>query len=400
MPRVKLSEFRAKTIINNHLKNSYSGFPFNGEKDSIAKIEESIRPESRYVVKVDQGVKRRFKQGLVLLDVSRADKMINAISGWIKKGYSHFLIEEFIPHTDDEERYLALARTSLGTVISYSKKGGVDIEDHASEVKSELIKDAEDVKKIAIEIDLNPDILEKIIEAFDINYFSFLEINPLVISFKKPYMLDIAAEIDSAAEFFVDNWSSRDFREAPMISSGSTPTHKSTEEINVQNLSEKSQASFKLVVLNPEGSIFMLLSGGGASVVLADEVYNLDFGPKLANYGEYSGNPNEEETLLYTKNILSLLVNSHAADKVLIIGGGVANFTDVRITFRGLIRALEQFKDTLKEQGVKIYVRRGGPHQEDGLKMIKKFMQENGIGGEVFGPELVLTDIVTKALNK
>jgi len=392
MPRVKLSEFRAKTIINNHLQNSYTGFPYDRAQDTIAKIENSVNIERRYVVKVDQGVKKRFKQGLVKLDISRPDKILFAISEWIKKGYGHFLIEEFIPHDSGEERYLAIERTALGTIVHYSKKGGVDIEDYGHEVKKELIKDIEDIKRIAIEIDLNPDILEKILEAFDINYFSFLEINPLVISFKKPYFLDIAAEVDSAAEFFVDNWSSKDFREAA--------TQKTPEELNVQKLSDKSQASFKLVVLNPQGAIFMLLSGGGASIVLADEVYNLGHGEELANYGEYSGNPNEEETYLYTKNILSLLVNSPAKNKVLIIGGGVANFTDVRITFRGLIRALEEFKDTLKTQDIGIYVRRGGPHQEDGLNMMDKFLKDNRIRGEVHGPELVLTDVVSKAVKK
>jgi succinyl-CoA synthetase beta subunit len=391
MPRVKLSEFRAKTIVNNHLKTGYSGFPFNADKDSIAKVEQTIKPDKRYVLKVDQGIKKRYKQGLIKLDLGNARQILDGISGLRKEGFGNFLIEEYIPHDDSEERYLALERTDRGTIVYYSQKGGVDIEDFQSDVRNDLIKDAEDIKKIAISLDLDPSILEKLVEVFDINYFSFLEINPLVISFKKPFLLDIAAEVDSAAEFFVDTWSGRDFREGKK---NITP-----EEEHVAKLSEKSQASFKLVVLNPEGSIFMLLSGGGASIVLADEVYNLGFGKMLANYGEYSGNPNEEETLIYTKDILNLLVKSPAHDKVLMIGGGVANFTDVRITFRGIVRALEQFKDQLKEQNVKIFVRRGGPNLEDGLKMIKGFMDKNGISGEVYGPELVLTDIVSKALK-
>src|SRR5207248_775337 len=130
--------------------------------------------------------------------------------------------------------------------------------------------------------------------------------------------------------------------------------------------------------------------------VLADEVYNLGKGEMLANYGEYSGNPNEEETLIYTKNILSLLLKSKASDKVLIVGGGVANFTDIRLTFKGIIKALEQVKGELADQNIGIYVRRGGPHQEEGLEMMRRFLSENGIVGEVFGPELVLTEIVSK----
>ena len=205
-------------------------------------------------------------------------------------------------------------------------------------------------------------------------------------------MLDIAVEVDSAAEFFVDTWGSKDLREGRR--------DQTQEEKNVSKLSEKSQASFKLVVLNPQGSIFMLLSGGGASIVLADEVHNLGSGQELANYGEYSGNPNEEETFIYTKNVLNLMLSSKSSNKVLIIGGGVANFTDVRITFRGIIRALSEACDELVKQKIRIYVRRGGPQQEEGLALIRSFMNENKIEGEVHGPDIVLTDIVSKALNK
>ena len=392
MPRVKLSEFRAKTIVNNHLKTSYTGFPFDAERDVISKIDDSVRHETRYVVKVDQGIKKRFKQGLIKFDLTGANEVIDALSELRKKGFSHFLIEELIPHEAQDERYLALERTGLGTLIYYSQKGGVDVESYESEVKKELIGDVEDLKKIAAILALDPNYLEKLVEVFDINYFSFLEINPLVVSFKNPYMLDIASEVDSAAEFFVDNWNMKDVRFAK--------SDLTEEEKNIVKLSEKSQASFKLVVLNPEGSIFMLLSGGGASIVLADEVYNLRKGAELANYGEYSGNPNEEETLIYTKNILSLLLKSKSPNKVLIIGGGVANFTDVRVTFRGVIKALEQVREELKQQKIRIFVRRGGPHQEEGLKMVREFMEKNGIKGEVHGPELVLSDIISKALNK
>lgn len=391
MPRVKLSEFRAKTIVNNHLRTSYTGFPFDAEKDHISKLDDSVRPNVRYVVKVDQGIKKRFKQGLIKLDLLSVNKVVDAISELRKKGFSHFLIEELIPHEKAGERYLAFERTALGTLIYYSQKGGVDVESYESEVKKELVRDVEDLKRIAGELGIDPNFLEKIVEAFDINYFSFLEINPLVISFKIPYMLDIASEVDSAAEFFVDNWSGKDVRDSK--------SQETEEEENITKLSEKSQASFKLNVLNPEGSIFMLLSGGGASIVLADEVYSLGYGNTLANYGEYSGNPNEVETLIYTKNILSLLLKSPAKNKVLIIGGGVANFTDVRITFRGVIRALDEVREGLKNQGVRIYVRRGGPHQEEGLKMMREFMEKNGIEGEVHGPEFVLTDIVSAAVK-
>src|SRR3989344_4177828 len=299
MARVKLSEFRAKQILGEFLGEGYSGFPFDTEKDDEQKIGKSIKQGKSYVVKVDQGVKKRFRQGLIKLDLKTSKDISSAISELKKQGFRYFLIEEFLPHDETEERYFALERTSSGIVAYFSKKGGVDVESFEGQVQELLLQDAEDAKKIAIELGVKTEgFIEKLIEAFDIYYFSFLEINPLVISFKTPHLLDVAGEVDSAAEFFVEKWNSDDFQDGKK--------DLTQEEQNVSKLSEKSQAS-----------------------------YNLGKGHELANYGEYSGNPYEEETLIYTKNILNLLLKSNSQNKVLIIGGGAANFTDIRITFRG-----------------------------------------------------------------
>jgi len=205
-------------------------------------------------------------------------------------------------------------------------------------------------------------------------------------------ILDLAVEVDSTAEFFVNKaWTATDFIDQF--------AHKKTQaEMTVAKLARESQAAFSLEVLNENGSIFVLLSGGGASLVIADEVYNLGSGKELGNYGEYSGNPNAEETYVYTKAILPLLINSSAKKKVLIIGGGVANFTDIRITFRGVVKALEEVKEELKKQNITIYVRRGGPHQKEGLQMIKEFLKSADLEGEAYEPDVMLTEIVKKSV--
>ncbi|MDO8269442.1 MAG: ATP citrate lyase citrate-binding domain-containing protein, partial [Candidatus Levybacteria bacterium] len=111
------------------------------------------------------------------------------------------------------------------------------------------------------------------------------------------------------------------------------------------------------------------------------------------------GSPTEEETYLYVKNVLSSMLKSTASKKAVIISGGVANFTDVRITFKGIIRALGEVSDKLKQQNTKVFVRRGGPHQEEGLLLMKEFLEKNDLLGEIHGPEMVLTDIVKPALE-
>lgn len=79
-----------------------------------------------------------------------------------------------------------------------------------------------------------------------------------------------------------------------------------------------------------------MAAGGGASVIYSDTVCELGGADELANYGEYSGAPNESQTYEYAKTILGLLcAHPHPRGKVLIIGGGIANFTNVAATFKG-----------------------------------------------------------------
>eukprot|EP00972_Heterocapsa_arctica_P041610 6134743-Heterocapsa_arctica.AAC.1 len=92
----------------------------------------------------------------------------------------------------------------------------------------------------------------------------------------------------------------------------------------------KTGASLKLTILNERGRVWTMVAGGGASVVYADTVADYGYGQELANYGEYSGAPSTEETYVYAKTLFSLMLRSpHPEGKFLLIGGGIANFTDV-----------------------------------------------------------------------
>ena len=79
------------------------------------------------------------------------------------------------------------------------------------------------------------------------------------------------------------------------------------EEAYIEELDSKTGASLKLTVLNPEGRVWTMVAGGGASVIYADTITDLGFMSELANYGEYSGDPSEEFTYLYAKTILDLM---------------------------------------------------------------------------------------------
>jgi succinyl-CoA synthetase beta subunit len=70
-------------------------------------------------------------------------------------------------------------------------------------------------------------------------------------------------------------------------------------------------------------------------LICSDTICDMGFASELANYGEYSGAPSEQQTYEYAKTVLSLIVKEkHPDGKILIIGGGIANFTNVAATFK------------------------------------------------------------------
>jgi ATP citrate (pro-S)-lyase len=174
----------------------------------------------------------------------------------------------------------------------------------------------------------------------------------------------------------------------------------SKEEAYIAEMDAKTGASLKLTVLNPNGRIWTLVAGGGASVVYADAIASAGFAGELANYGEYSGAPTESQTYYYTRTVLDLMLRAPMSPKgkVLFIGGGIANFTNVASTFKGVIKALREFAKALIEHNVQIWVRRAGPNYQEGLKNMKAATQELGLNAKIFGPEMHVSGIVPLAL--
>lgn len=378
MARVKISEYRAKKIL---LGEEYKGVQMHAGSLKI--------PAGKWVAKVDQGVKKRMKQGLVSIGKPQKE-MLASLHGWEKLGFTQFLLEPLFPHEESEEQYVSFERVRDGIRVLYASDGGVDIEKHPEVVQTFILKSSNDAELLAKKISLPASFLTTVREAFTKHHFTFLEINPLVVRGSEVYLLDAAVLVDSSSAFFVrDSWTEDDVIQSKA---------KHAAEARVEELASTTPSSLKLSVINPNGSIFLLLSGGGGSIVIADEAQMRGAGNRIANYGEYSGGPTREETYLYAKEVIRLMQDSPAKKKALVIAGGVANFTDVRTTFLGIIDALSESANKLKKSGVRVFVRRGGPNEAAGLALMKDFLEKEDLHGSVHGSSEVITSAVSDAI--
>ncbi|XP_011620233.1 ATP-citrate synthase isoform X1 [Takifugu rubripes] len=367
----------------------------------------------RLVVKPDQLIKRRGKLGLVGIDLDlqgvrewlSSHLMQETTVGKAKGILKNFLIEPFVPHVQEDEFYVCIYATREGDHVLFHHEGGVEVGDvdakaqrlmvavddklTEEQVSEQLLIHVSDDKKAVL-----ANFIVGLFSLYEDLYFTYLEINPLVVTGDGVYVLDMAAKIDATAEYICKpKWGDVEF--PPPFGREAYP-----EEAYIADLDAKSGASLKLTLLNPRGRIWTMVAGGGASVVYSDTICDLGGVDELANYGEYSGAPSEQQTYDYAKTILSLMTRErHPEGKVLIIGGSIANFTNVAATFKGIVRAIKDYQTPLKEHEVTIFVRRGGPNYQEGLRVMGEVGKTTGIPIHVFGTETHMTAIVGMALG-
>lgn len=369
----------------------------------------------KLVVKPDQLIKRRGKLGLIKVNADlptvqkwveqrmNKEQRVGKATGKLKT----FIIEPFVPHKPEEEVYICIYSHRKADTILFHHQGGVDIGDvdakalkldipvggelpDRSTLINKLLVNVVDDKKVMI-----AEFIESLYKLYVNLYFTYMEINPLVVTDSAIYILDLAAKLDTTADFICKpDWGEIDY--PPPFGRDAYP-----EEAYIADLDAKSGASLKLTILNPNGRIWTMVAGGGASVIYSDTICDLGAADELANYGEYSGAPSEQQTYEYAKTILSLMTKTkHPNGKVLIIGGGIANFTNVAATFKGIVKALQEYQPKLVEHDIRIFVRRAGPNYQEGLRIIREVGRRLGIPVHVFGPETHMTAICAMALGK
>jgi ATP-citrate lyase beta-subunit len=369
--------------------------------DELAKLGEANEwmKKSKLVAKAHEALGSRFKLGLVKVGldlkgaVAAAKEMLGRQVGSIT--VTQVIVSEMVPHKD--EYYVAVKSTREGSEVLVANCGGIEVESNWDRVKKLQIevggKPSEAaLEKLVKEAGFSGGLVKKVAEfagkmftCFDSEDAQYLEVNPVVVRENDGELvaLDAVTLLDGDAKFRHPDWN---FAFAAEFGRAYTK-----DELDVMAVDSKIKGSVKFIQI-PGGNIAMLPAGGGASVYYSDAV--VARGGQLANYAEYSGDPPDWAVEVLTEKVASLPDIKH-----IIVGGAIANFTDVKKTFGGIIAGFRKAKGDGKLKGVKIWVRRGGPNEKEGLELMRK-LKDEGFDIHVYDRKTPLTDIVDMALEK
>ena len=364
--------------------------------DHLAKANKWMH-DGRLVAKAHEAIGSRMKLGLVKvdLDLKGAIAATKEILGH-KVGtmtITQVIISEMVPH--EKEYYLAVKSTREGSDILMANFGGIEVESRWSEIKRTSVEvgdipSIEQLEKLAKESGFKGDMAgkvaqfaKKLFDCYEQEDGQYLEINPLsVTSDGELIALDMVTMLDADSRFRHPDWN---FTFASEFGRPYTE-----DETAVMEIDSRIKGSVKFIEI-PGGDIALLPAGGGASVYYADAI--VAQGGKIANYAEYSGDPQDWAVEALTERVAALPDIKH-----IIVGGAIANFTNVKKTFAGIIAGFRNVRAKGKLKDVNIWVRRGGPYEKEGLEAMRALEQE-GFKIHVYDRYTPLTDIVDYALK-
>ncbi|HYD03944.1 MAG TPA: ATP-grasp domain-containing protein [Alphaproteobacteria bacterium] len=347
---------------------------------------------------------KRKKSGLIVeaLDYESA---LTAIDSMYKKQVNGSFIDTLLVEKKievKEEYFLSISydTNTRKPMIIFSKKGGIDVEDHSKQNSSEFITThvspseglydhvCRDIAKAAGFTKNNLlQVASFIKKAYDCfwNYdCKSLEINPVILTPDNVlYAGDAKIIIDENALSRHDVFSH--------IVDAEDKSFLNEREIEARKIDANDHRGVAgKTYIDLDGDIAVLASGGGASLTCMDAL--IEAGGKPANYTEYSGNPPREKV----KKLTEITLSKPGLNGCLIIGGR-ANFTDVFETLSGFAEGLESLKN---KPDYPIVIRRAGPNSKQAFDMLKKLSVEKNYDITLYGEEMPMTAAVRVMVEK
>ena len=257
--------------------------------------------------------------------------------------------------------------------LMFSKKGGIDIEevDNGDIVRVDIDPFFGPDEKELIGKDIPVEFAMRLWDAFSKYDCRLIEVNPLAVTKLGDYVaLDAKVILDDAGLS-----RHKDLDVLQKGAAGAVPTERELKAREIDENDYRGTAGSRFIEF--DGDIAILASGGGASLLVMDALF--ENGGMPANYTEYSGNPPREKVEKLTEIALS-----RAGLSGCLVAGAVANFTDIFETLSGFVDGLKKVKP---KPNYPIVIRRGGPRLEEAYEMIGAFAKKEKFDIHLFGPE-------------
>lgn len=390
---MNLFEYEGKAILAKYHIPVPKGAVFCSDEETMLSI-------SSYPVMVKAQVASggRGKAGGIKLANNSLElkEVINSILG-LKLGgeiVKSVLVEEVLKI--EKEYYLSAIydTKSRAPAILFSPEGGIDIEETKSlllaaydltdfygsleRVSEKILPLVPEEQRFALK-----NMISALMNAFGESDARQIEINPLILTSDGRFVAaDAKIALDTDATFRHEEWST--LEERNLLGLPPTEREKAAREIDSGPLAYRGTAS---KYIEMDGDIGVLFSGGGASITNMDAL--IKEGGKPANYTEYSGNPSREKVAA-----LARVVMSKPGLKGLWICGGVANFTQIDETLGGIVDALYEIRPRYP-----IVVRRAGPGEKEGRRIMEEAAENLGITLKFFGAETPMGDTAKILIN-
>lgn len=387
-------EYDAKKLFAKYMDTQYSWIQVKSHSDL-----ELLDSKKKYVIKPDQLFWKRWKYWLLWINLDsqevkqRFSDHNNVIVHLDRFSWAltNFLVEEFVAH--QQEYYISCSCYRDYDELCFSAAWWIDVEENRNHVQKLRIWVSDDISvnmistSFSIENNLIQTFILSFYNFFKSYWFSYLEINPFVIQWNQIRYLDMVAKIDTC-EYFKQKEHRGKLHIPVAFWSKEYPIEKEIEELD-----EKTWASLKLSILNPDGCIRLLLWWWGASIIVMDTLASRNLTSKIGNYGELSWNPSLEYNIKYTTLLIKQMLQSKTLfPKTLCIYGWISNFTLIDKQFLWIIKAIEEHKEDFISQNINILVRRWWVNDTKALTHFSSFCKQNWINAEIYSGENFLTE--------
>ena len=350
--------------------------------------EKAALPDGAGFIKAQVLASDRAARGGVIAASSPEEARATAVS-WLERGIDGMtvdavLVEQRVPAV--RELYVACLQDTgaRGPVLLAGTAGGSGVESAGEVLRFPL--DAKTPAEFSVSLRRGLEAIapgfaafcRTLVEAFQASDARQIEINPVAVLADGAFVaLDAKIALDVDAAFRHPEWEA--YGQRTEAGKELTPRELAVRSIDAGARWYQGTAG---KYREMDGDVAVLFSGGGASIVIMDELAR--HGLTAANYTEYSGNPPREKV-----RALARIVLSKPGLRGLLIAGGVANFTDIKETFAGIVDALDETRPSFP-----IVVRRAGPNEREGMELMRACGERNGLRMRLHGKEMPMRDAV------